>query len=112
MRSWYPIPVSVLDNKALLGEHNELHIMARSIGGLIKGWGNHPETKRWLGHTKFMKVRHSEISREMTLRGYNHKTPFPEGLISQEDSEDPPSLIEDYKIMYSKLSEKIINRKK
>ena len=36
MRSWYPIDPINLDNKRLLGEHNELLIIGRTIFGLNK----------------------------------------------------------------------------
>jgi hypothetical protein len=70
MRSWYPIPASKLDKKRLLGEHNELLIMARTIAGISVGWKNHPETNRWRGHSKAMKKRHDEICRRDGQAGH------------------------------------------
>lgn len=91
MRSWWPISVKELDNKRLLGEHNELLIMARAIFGLNKGgYRNHPETKRWIGHSKAMKMRHDEIAQEMELRGFNHKSPWPDNCVNANDNSDFP----------------------
>ena len=107
MRSWYPISVSKLDNKRLLAEHNELLIMARAIFGLNKGYRNHPETKRWVGYSKAMKMRHDELALEMSNRGFNHKSPWPDNLINVTDTEDfPNSCWEPLEIMERKLREK------
>ncbi|MBC8145706.1 MAG: pyrimidine dimer DNA glycosylase, partial [bacterium] len=91
MRSWWPVAAIKLDNKRLLGEHNELLIMARSICGLSKGWKNHPETKRWVGHSKAMKARHDEIAEEMVRRGMNHKSPWPDELVDDSHTDDFPA---------------------
>lgn len=108
MRSWYPISVTKLDNKRLLGEHNEILIMARTIAGIKKGWRNHPETNRWRGHSKAMKRRHDLLAEEMTRRGMNHKSPWPKDLINKEDTNRyPRKLVEPLKIMEKKLEEKI-----
>lgn len=109
MRSWYPIPVSDLDNKRLLGEHNELYIMARTIAGLSKGWANHPETKRWIGHSKAMKVRHDQLAEEMAKRGLNHKSPWPDSLVVSTDTDEfPTTLVEPLDVMKAKLEAKIL----
>lgn len=107
MRSWYPIPAEELDDKRLLGEHNELLIMARAIAGLNRGYRNHPETKRWVGFSKAMRDRHDRIAEEMVKRGFNHRSPWPEDLINPEDPEDyPSSLWEPLDVMKSKLAAK------
>jgi len=107
MRCWYSIPVSFLDNEALLGEHREIPTMLKSLSGLIKGWKYHPETKRWLGHTKALRTRHDQIASEMVLRGMNHNSPIPENYVVQTDSEEFTSvLVEPLEIMYKKLNEK------
>ena len=90
MRSWYPIPVTELDDKRLLAEHNELLIMARAIAGLNKGYRNHPETKRWNGHSKAMKLRHDQCAEEMIKRGFNHKSPWSEELVNDNDTDAFP----------------------
>jgi hypothetical protein len=105
MRSWYPIPPSELDNKRLLAEHNELLIMARTIAGIGKGWKNHPETKRWVGHSWAMKQRHDDVAIEMVARGMNHKSPWP----FEPNPAEPkvyPGLIEPLEVMQRKLEEK------
>ena len=108
MRSWYPISVLELDNKRLLGEHNELLIMARAIFKLNKGgYINHPETQRWIGHSKAMKKRHDEIVDEMIKRGFNHKSPWPENCVDNNDTEEyPTTLWEPLETMWLKLKEK------
>ena len=105
MRSWFPIPAHRLDNKRLRGEHNELLIMGRSIFKIIKGWRNHPETKRWVGHSVVMKARHDEVAAEMVRRGMNHQSPWPEELVIKTETE-LPGLIEPIEIMLKKLREK------
>lgn len=104
MRSWYPIPAKELDNRRLLGEHNELHAMNSVIINNKKGYSRHPETCRWRGHTKAMKKRHDEIEEEMRLRGMKPKSPLP---FLEEDSEDFPGLIEPLVVMQEKLLKKI-----
>ena len=108
MRSWWPIPATELDNKRLLGEHNELLIMARAIFGLNKGgYRNHPETKRWIGHSKAMKRRHDELADEMVRRGFNHKSPWPNNCINPKDCESfPKTFWEPLHVMKRKLKEK------
>lgn len=102
MRSWYPIPPQELDNKRLLGEHNELLIMARSIFGLSKGWKNHPETNRWRGHSVVMKKRHDDLAEEMIRRGMNHRSPWPSELVNNSEISEPP-LWESVEVMKHKL---------
>lgn len=112
MRCWYPIPVSYLDNEALLGEHREIPTMLKSLSGLIQGWKYHPETLRWKGHTKALKIRHDEVANEMILRGMNHNSPIPENYIKQDDSEQfPVGLVEPLEIMLNKLNEKLEYRR-
>jgi hypothetical protein len=107
MRSWYPIPVDALDNKRLLAEHNELLIMARAIAGLNRGYRNHPETRRWVGHSKAMRLRHDQLAAEMERRGFNHRSPWPDELINPADPEDFPSTFwEPLEVMEAKLAEK------
>lgn len=107
MRSWYPLPIDVLDDKRLLAEHNELLIMARAIAGLTKGYRNHPETKRWIGHSKAMKDRHDKIAVEMLRRGFNHRSPWPDELVNPDDEEGyPTTLWEPLEVMEAKLRAK------
>jgi hypothetical protein len=107
MRSWYPIPASKLDNKRLLAEHNEIYIFARTIAGINNGWANHPETNRWRGHSKALKMRHDELAQEMIFRGMNHKSPWPDILINLNDTDKFPNTTwEPLEIMIRKLEEK------
>ena len=104
MRSWYPISPRKLDNKRLLAEHNELLIMAKAIVGINKGFRRHPETLRWIGRTKAMKIRHDVIAREMLQRGMNHNSPWPKECVLEQDiSEMPVKLWDD---MYKKFERK------
>lgn len=107
MRSWWPIPATELDNKRLLGEHNELLIMARAIAGLNRGYRNHPETRRWVGHSKAMKGRHDELAAEMVRRGFNHRSPWPDELIVPDDPDTGPTTFwEPLEVMRAKLESK------
>ena len=104
MRSWHPILPCELDDKRLLGEHNELLIMAKTIAGINKGWKNHPETLRWVGHSKAMKRRHDMVALEMVERGMNHNSPWPDELVFEEDSNEFPEPWEPIEIMRKKLA--------
>jgi len=108
MRIWYPIPVWYLDDKRLLGEHNEILIVAKTIAGCYKvGWKNHPEVKRWIGYTKALAKRHDQLAEEMLRRGKNHKSPWPKELINPEDRPVwPTQTWEPLSLMIYKLSEK------
>ena len=110
MRSWYPISPVNLDNKRLLGEHNELLIMARCIAYNRKGWANHPETNRWRGYSKAMKNRHDAIAREMVNRGMNHKSPWPKDLVTPTDTNNFPNTIEPIEVMREKLRIKMTTK--
>lgn len=106
MRSWWPIPATELDDKRLLGEHNELLIMARAIAGLNRGYRDHPETRRWVGHSKAMRRRHDELAAEMLRRGFNHRSPWPDEVVEPADPEDGPDFWEPLEVMRAKLESK------
>lgn len=111
MRSWYPISVQELDDKRLLAEHNELLVMARAIAGLNKGYRNHPETKRWVGHSKAMRDRHDQLAAEMLRRGFRHQSPWPDDLVNPQDPETyPTTLWEPLEVMRAKLAAKQTRR--
>lgn len=84
MRIWF-VPVSELDDRRLLGEHGELHVMANA---LIRGggrWYNHPATKMFRGKIGALYRRHEEQVAEMVRRGFTgHKTPFPVEMVPPE----------------------------
>jgi hypothetical protein len=109
MRSWFPIPANALDRQGLLGEHHELHAMGASIEKK-GGYYNHPETQRWIGHSHALKARHDEIAGEMTSRGYNHKSPWPEEYVVPSDTDEPPDVIEPIDDMKRKLAAKLRER--
>ena len=111
MRLWYPIKLVELDNKRLLGCHNEILIIGKAIHAIthnIKyGFKRHPETLRWVGHTKALAQYHDAIAMEMLNRGFNHKSPWPQHLINLDDSQDFPNTTwEPLETMQLKLNEK------
>jgi len=72
MRMWMVDP-EVLCRQHLLGEHNEIHkhkhnfVKGHRISGRIAINAVEPLS---------MGVRHDALAREMTRRGYNHKSPY------------------------------------
>jgi hypothetical protein len=85
VRIWDQIKPEQLCRKHLLGEHRELHglwnILQRIDEGKkpqALGYGNHPETRRWIGHAGALRERHNLLVIEMQSRGYNHASPLPE----------------------------------
>jgi hypothetical protein len=78
--------------------------MARAIAGLNKGYAHHPETLRWKGHSKAMQARHNELASEMVYRGFNHKSPWPDNVVNQNDSDNyPKTFWESLDVMRAKL---------
>ena len=75
MRIW-DISPSRLCRNHLLGEHRELHAIWSVITQKKKGYSHHPETLRWKGKLSALYLRHEELVKEMTIRGYNHKSPL------------------------------------
>lgn len=69
-------PLYFLNNKRLLAEHYELHVL---LGALLRGkgaWYNHPQTKRFHKHIGQLIYRHNEQIMELWRRGYNHHSPL------------------------------------
>jgi len=88
MRIWDLHP-SKLCRVHLFGEHNELHIMWRTITEGRKGWANHPETNRWRGKLKALFKRHELLVDEMCARGYSgHKSELDVALADDKDVQD------------------------
>ena len=89
MRVW-DVPVAVLTDKHLLGEHREVHgmwtVLARGCTG---GYSKHPETLRWRGHMRALHARHEAQVEEMTRRGFNHQSPLSD---PPDDSAEWPSI--------------------
>jgi hypothetical protein len=75
MRIWDVVPEK-LCRQHLLGEHRELHAIWVILTKDKKGYSRHPETLRWKGKLKALYLRHEKLVREMTRRGYQHKTPL------------------------------------
>jgi hypothetical protein len=75
MRIWDVDP-GYLDRQRLLGEHRELHGLYNIITQGKKGYSQHPETLRWVGHVNALVLRHKLLVEEMGLRGYNHQSPL------------------------------------
>jgi len=46
----------------------------------LRGYANHPETRRWRGRLKALYMRHDALVTEMTRRGYRHYSPLPKAL--------------------------------
>jgi hypothetical protein len=74
MRIW-DINPGYLNNQSLLGEHRELHGIVSIIANNKKGYSRHPETLRWIGYEWALNMRHALVIAEMSLRGFNEKTP-------------------------------------
>ncbi|MDD5040225.1 MAG: pyrimidine dimer DNA glycosylase/endonuclease V [Patescibacteria group bacterium] len=75
MRIW-DIHPKHLCRQHLLGEHRELHAIWVVLTQNKRGYRRHPETVRWSGKLKALYARHSLLVREMTLRGYRHRSPL------------------------------------
>ncbi|NIM13795.1 MAG: DUF1722 domain-containing protein [Candidatus Aminicenantes bacterium] len=78
MRIWDVNP-GYLNRQSLLGEHREIHGLFSVIHHQKKGYSHHPETLRWYGKMTALKRRHDLLVSEMLLRGYQHRSPMPEG---------------------------------
>lgn len=76
MRVWDQIAPARLCRQHLLGEHRELHCIFTVLAKRKKGYSQHPETLRWKRHLRALSHRHRLLVKEMTRRGYNHKSPI------------------------------------
>jgi len=74
MRMWNVNP-ALLCRQHLLGEHLEMHMFA---GALREGHSIEGYRASGLVEPYMIEVRHDRLVEEMVLRGYNHKSPFPE----------------------------------
>ena len=71
----------MLNRQHLLGEHVKLHVLVNTIinkrkGRTDIGLVHHPETRRYEDHLGMLYDRHDQQVKEMTKRGYNHKSPL------------------------------------
>jgi hypothetical protein len=95
MRIWF-VPISELDDRHLLGEHLELHVMANAIIRGGGGWYNHPATNMFKGKLGALYRRHEEQVAEMIRRGFTgHKTPFPVEMIPPEEMDSEIEITEE-----------------
>lgn len=74
MRIWDVNP-GYLNRQSLLGEHRELHGLVSIMVNGKQGYSQHPETRRWLGYGWALKQRHKLLVAEMSLRGYEDRSP-------------------------------------
>lgn len=73
MRIWDITPKRLCRNH-LLGEHRELHAVWTVLTKNKEGYSRHPETLRWRGRLAALYSRHEKLVKEMTRRGYFHKS--------------------------------------
>ncbi len=94
MRIWDLEP-ALLCRSHLLGEHRELHGLWNILTQNKSGYRKHPETRRWEGKLAALHARHEALVREMTRRGYQHRSPLDRRLARgrrvQNDYVDTPS---------------------
>ena len=74
MRVWDVHP-GYLNRQSLLGEHRELHGIVAILRKGLSGYGRHLETLRWKGLGWALRQRHRLLAAEMTLRGYQDRSP-------------------------------------
>jgi hypothetical protein len=79
MRIWDITPKRLCRNH-LLGEHRELHAIWSVLVNDKQGYARHPETLRWKGKLRALFARHEALVREMTRRGYRHRSPLAKRL--------------------------------
>lgn len=86
MRIWDVDPKH-LCRKHLLGEHRELHGLWNILVHNKKGYSKHPETLRWVGKLPALRKRHDALVKEMSKRGYNHKSPLIDKVCGKEEQD-------------------------
>lgn len=64
----------------LLGEHVEMHMFA---GSIMKGLSLGGYVKTGLVEVKSIQKRHDDLAKEMTRRGFVHKSPLPKGFLKK-----------------------------
>ena len=89
MRIW-DIKPKDLCKKHLLGEHRELHGLWNILTkhGGKGGYSKHPETLRWVGRLNALYNRHEELVKEMSKRGYQHRSPLDKKLARGKRKQD------------------------
>jgi len=76
----------------LLAEHRELHGLWNILVHDKRGYRNHPETRRWEGRLAALYLRHEEEVREMSRRGWSHRSPL-DRLLAAGTSETQPEMV-------------------
>lgn len=77
MRVWDVVSPVHMCRQHLLAQHNEIHVLFKTVTGQSNGWRNHPEAKRWTADK--LRAAHDWTVSAMKQRGYKHKTPLPDG---------------------------------
>lgn len=83
VRAWC-VPLNILDDKRLLGQHRECHSMITSqikrILGIPGGYQNHPYCIKFNDDPGQLIDLHDKCVEEMFSRGFNHRSPILFGL--------------------------------
>lgn len=74
MRIW-DIDPGYLNRQSLLAEHQELHGLIAAVRRQDQRFLGRAEVLRWLPHLDALALRHRWLVEEMSLRGYNHRSP-------------------------------------
>lgn len=102
MRVW-DIHPGYLNRQSLLGEHRELHGIVAIISQGKRGYANHPETRRWVGHGWALTRRHRLLACEMALRGYTDRSPVE---LAGRVGSWPAGYLDDPAAQFTRLKEK------
>ena len=78
MRMWMVDP-SLLCRQHLLGEHKELHML---VGCIERGKNLRGYLEKNLVELSEINVRHDQLVKEMSARGYDHQSPLPVVCVS------------------------------
>jgi len=70
------LPLNLLDDKRLLGEHHELHVIFNVLTNNLKGFSHHPQTLRFKHNLGMLLYRHNQQIKELKNRGFNHYSPL------------------------------------
>lgn len=70
------LPVNLLDDKRLLGEHHELHVIFNVLTKNLKGFSKHPQTLRFVNNIPMLIYRHTQQVKEIKDRGFKHNSPL------------------------------------
>ncbi|MDZ7642493.1 MAG: DUF1722 domain-containing protein [Desulfurivibrio sp.] len=106
MRVW-DIHPGYLNRQSLLGEHRELHGIVAIISQGRKGYSNHPETRRWVGHGWALTRRHRLLACEMALRGFTDRSPVE---LTGGEGSWPTVYLDDPAAQYQRLEQKYLGK--